>query len=867
MAQRLRLTLVLVVLLALAWQVGSATDRLGPAAGVLVAAAVIALITFGRQRSLGWNIAWSVATGSMALRALGGMLDGYLYSGDANGTIGAALVVAGSAGLVGALWLMIRERLEITFATDFLAEGLIIGMLGAYTFTVGGLALTPRSEILDGVSRALLPVDHIINLLPLVFTIAATWLMARLTRLTSEAPGAYRWLTLVLLALTGSAAINATSAVAAEPAFVAAIATAELLAFFVWAGACLDHSLSRPFDPVPLPDRAATAHVPMLLVLAAIGPLLAAYRVVVDVGSSGPSLVEQSPWVLLVGSLLLPAITAAQLIRRVQVEYATVARDRHDSLTGLIDSVHFREAVTDALGKVGTKPVVLYLDLDRFKAINDSLGHKVGDALLKAVAQRLSRCCPPEALAGRLGGDEFSVLLPDVRNMREATALADDVIRAFAERHRIAGRDLFVGTSIGIAAGERGLTADKLIHNADVAMYRAKRRRDRKIVVYSSELATQARLRLSLESELRAAADNNAFVLYYQPKVDAYTRETVGYETLLRWRHPRLGILTPESFLPVAEETGLIRSIGDWVLLEACRVLRSWEVAGRRMLPLAVNISPRQLAGTDLYTLVSQAIEYTGADPHYLEVELTEYALLEDIEGVAAAVPRLRAMGVKVALDDFGTGYSALSYLQKIHFDWLKLDRSFVATVDDPELSQPVVSAVLAMAEQLGTPVVAEGVETSGQAAWLAERGTSVLQGYLFGRPEPLGVYETAPAPAEPSARAATSALMLAVGLDIHRMRRVLADIAIDNQPDATQHELLLLIDALETGEAPRQRNNRFRRASMEPGRGVRRAPDGTPLPDRRRPDVPMVNEPAPPTPVPSTLRAVDDFSAQGRNG
>ncbi len=861
MARRLRLSVVLVVAafatahLLTAQQVTpwDPTLALRPIAAMLAVITAVGVAAFTRRRSSGWTIAWIAAGTAIAMRALGaGWLshlertaDGgqaLLLGGTPDTVLGTALYAAGAGGLVGARWLMIRERLEITFATDFLAEGLLIGTALAYLFAVSTMAMRTVGD------EVVLTAVDVVGLLPLTFSVAAWWLMTRLTRLTSEAPGAYRWLTMALLVLVLPAMLYATTPLVRAGGNAWAVTSMpllETLGMVIWAAASLDPSLARPFDPVPVPDRAAVAHVPMLIVLMALGPLLAALAVVAMAapGTFGTQAMALNVPLLLFGALLFPLVTGLQLIRRVHIEYSAVSRDQHDSLTGLADAAAFRLAVAEAIDKPksGTAPAVLYLDLDRFKAINDSLGHDVGDELLRNVAKRLSRTVPPKALPGRLGGDEFAVLLPDCTHVREAEQLADQIIEAFRDRHRIENRDLFVGTSVGIALGSRGMDAETVIKHADVAMYRAKRRRDHKRVTYSSELDTQARLRLSLESELRSAVDRNLFTLYYQPKVDAGSHRVVGYEALLRWRHPNLGILPPGAFLPIAEETGLVRAIGDWVLLEACRVLRAWQSAGRRVHPIAVNISPRQIAGTDLYTLVANALERTGADPHFLEIELTESTLLEDLEGVSASVARLRELGVTVSLDDFGTGYSALSYLQRIRFDWIKLDRTFVSTITEQDAPEPVVNAVLALAQQLGTPVVAEGVETQAQAEWLASHGAHVLQGYLFGRPEPLAAWDALADDRPP--RDADPRKLLAIGLDVHRMRRILAAIAVDASPDATQQELTLLSEALETGgrlgfgrrrqgRTPPREGLRTRRSPLPPTSpgGIQPVPEAVPL-------------------------------------
>jgi diguanylate cyclase (GGDEF)-like protein/PAS domain S-box-containing protein len=416
----------------------------------------------------------------------------------------------------------------------------------------------------------------------------------------------------------------------------------------------------------------------------------------------------------------------------------------HDSLTGLANQVLFRDRVQHALTRNARHDghlAVLFLDLDNFKTVNDSLGHPTGDKLLVCVAERLRACLRAMDTAARLGGDEFAVLLEDLGSGEAATAVANRLIAALQQPFTVADREVFIGASIGIALNGPGAGSDQLLRNADIAMYTAKRQGKGGYAIFQPEMYTAAVERLEIEADLREALDQSELTLQYQPIVALDTGEMSGVEALVRWRHPQRGVLSPAVFIPVAEETGLIRELGRQVLLEACTQVRRWQVEHPELEPLtvSVNISPRQLQVDGLVEHITEALTESGLPPSNLVLEITEGAMMHDTEGTIAKLHVLKALGVRLAVDDFGTGYSSLSYLQRFPVDIIKIDQSFVSAIEpavEPASSKAsLVRAIVSLAQTLGLQAVAEGVETKAQAEILAELGCDLAQGYHFARP------------------------------------------------------------------------------------------------------------------------------------
>jgi diguanylate cyclase (GGDEF)-like protein/PAS domain S-box-containing protein len=414
---------------------------------------------------------------------------------------------------------------------------------------------------------------------------------------------------------------------------------------------------------------------------------------------------------------------------------------QHDVLTDLPnrDLLHDRLSHAMQIARRHQKPLaVLYLDLDRFKHINDSLGHMIGDRVLQAVALRLSECVRASDTVSRLGGDEFTVVAADLQDIRDAARCADKVLSAVRVPYVIDGHELHVTASIGIVLyPEDGVEVEALLQNADSAMYEAKDRGRDNYQFYRSDLNTAATEYKVLEAGLRQALQRGELELHYQTITDLATGGITGVEALIRWRHPQLGVVLPKQFIPVAEETGLIVPIGNWALREACRQAKAWQDGGLGSIRLAVNVSTVELRSRDFASGVGIILAQTGLDARCLVLELTETFLMEDSKATALVLVALKALGVQLALDDFGTGYSSLSFVRRFPIDVLKIDQSFVRDLSTDEGDASVVSAVISLGKSLHMRVVAEGVETLEQVTFLEQHGCPEAQGYYFNRPMP----------------------------------------------------------------------------------------------------------------------------------
>ena len=414
----------------------------------------------------------------------------------------------------------------------------------------------------------------------------------------------------------------------------------------------------------------------------------------------------------------------------------------HDALTGLPNRNLLNDRLGQALAqapRTDQQVAVLFLDLDGFKFINDSFGHSFGDALLRTVAARLEVIIRDSDTVARLGGDEFVILLPNLSQAADAAHVAAKVLASFKTPISQGGRELHLSASIGISVfPQDGDTCDLLLQHADVAMYRAKANGRNGIQSYSATMGTQLRERTELEAALRLALERGQFELYYQPQVDRQGSRIVGVEALLRWHHPELGMVSPARFIPLAEETGLIIPIGEWVLRTACVQAQTWRDAGQTDLCVAVNMSARQFAQQDVPALVRDALHSSGLPAHCLELELTESSLMHNTEAAVETMRELKRLGVRLALDDFGTGYSSLSYLKRFPIDVLKIDQSFTFEVTSDDGAASITRAIIAMAQSLNMTTVAEGVETHEQLAFLCAAGCDVLQGFHMSRPLPV---------------------------------------------------------------------------------------------------------------------------------
>ena len=423
----------------------------------------------------------------------------------------------------------------------------------------------------------------------------------------------------------------------------------------------------------------------------------------------------------------------------------------YDALTHLPNRSLFQDRLHTALQVAERQKswvVLMFLDLDRFKPINDSLGHAAGDRMLKDMATRLLGCVDDDDTVARMGGDEFTLLLQPRANrevaLTRAIHVAEQILASLVKPFVLEGREFFVTASVGIALSPQdGNELSQLMKNADTAMYHAKERGKNNFQFYQADMNASALERLELESDLRHALEQNEFVLYYQPQFSGDGKRLTGAEALLRWRHPRRGLVPPGDFIPVLEELGLVVDVGDWVIGEACRQLKTWHLAQVRVPKVSVNISARQFSDGQLGMRIATILKETGLPPACLELELTESILMREVSEAMQILAGLKNLGLSIAVDDFGTGYSSLNYLKQFPIDVLKIDRTFVDGLPSGEQDAQIARAIIAMAHSLNLAVIAEGVETQEQLDFLREHGCDEVQGYLFGRPMPAGKFET----------------------------------------------------------------------------------------------------------------------------
>jgi diguanylate cyclase (GGDEF)-like protein/PAS domain S-box-containing protein len=413
----------------------------------------------------------------------------------------------------------------------------------------------------------------------------------------------------------------------------------------------------------------------------------------------------------------------------------------HDPLTDLPNRLLFSDRAEQALASAQNHKrgcALLMLDLDHFKMINDSLGHNVGDRLLKAVAARLQALFGPGISLARLGGDEFAVLAESCPQPVQAAALAQRILDALKEPFSIDGNQLFINASLGISLfPSDALSAEQLLRNADAALFKAKSSGRNGYALYTEELTAHAQQRVEIAFELRRALEQQELRVYYQPVHDLKTSRLIGVEALVRWQHPQRGLVSPAEFIPIAERTGLIAEIDAWVMQQACRQMCQWQQAGLVLSFVAVNVSSRLFARRELYQQVAQVLHDTGLDPAYLELEVTESAVMDDPEVALEQMHRLRELGIRLAIDDFGTGYSSLLRLKRLPVQKLKIDQGFVAGLPWDEDDAAIVRVIIALARSMGMQVHAEGIEQVEQAVFLLEQECDLGQGYWFGRPVP----------------------------------------------------------------------------------------------------------------------------------
>jgi diguanylate cyclase (GGDEF)-like protein/PAS domain S-box-containing protein len=492
------------------------------------------------------------------------------------------------------------------------------------------------------------------------------------------------------------------------------------------------------YDFVFEPDREEVRYLSSLIHES--GPTTFAYRVEKKDGSLvWFETTSRSVRDVLTGRIREIVGVSRDITERKQVEEQIEYQAYHDALTGLPNRRLFRDRLTVALAharRMKHPLAVMFLDLDRFKVVNDTLGHSVGDELLKTVGARLQASMREEDSIARMGGDEFTILLADLKSTDDSAKIAQKVLDTVAQPLRVDGTELFVTTSIGIALfPSDGDTAEALLANADHAMYRAKDSGRNSYQMFTTAMNSRALERLSLESDLRHAMDRGELELYYQPQINIASGRVTGVEALLRWNRPGFGVVGPADFIPIAEETQLIVPIGEWVLREACRQAVEWQGNHPSGLRMAVNLSPRQFQHSDLPLVIASALELSGLAPRDLELEITESLAMQNTTRTIATLQRLREMGVQIAIDDFGTGHSSLNYLRSFPIDSVKIDQEFVQEVEVSAADRAIVSAVIGMARGLRLRVTAEGVETEAQLSFLREQGCEEVQGFLFGEP------------------------------------------------------------------------------------------------------------------------------------
>ena len=418
----------------------------------------------------------------------------------------------------------------------------------------------------------------------------------------------------------------------------------------------------------------------------------------------------------------------------------------HDALTGLPNRAYFSERLSETLSlatRHAHTSALMFVDLDRFKIVNDSLGHQAGDALLKVVSERVLACLRQGDLLFRMGGDEFTIILPEIHAPEDAAFVARRILEAVAQPVSVHEHDLTVGATIGIAVypGD-GRNADELLKNADAAMYAAKEAGRGTHAFYRADMNQRALQRLNLEEALQKGFRNGEFALHYQPRVDGHSRQVVAFEALLRWVSPARGVVLPADFLPVLEDTGLLTIVGEWVLRTACNQVCRWREQGAPARRVSINVSPMQFQNPSFVAMVQRVLHDTGAPPRLIEVELSESLLTTHAEQAHGTIAALKGLGLQVSIDHFGSGHSSLTYLRHVSVDGLKIDRSFVAEITTNPRDRAVATAIIRLAKELAINVVAEGIETEAQAAFFEGVHCSEMQGFLFSRPLPVDQLE-----------------------------------------------------------------------------------------------------------------------------
>jgi diguanylate cyclase (GGDEF)-like protein len=694
-----------------------------PSAGIPAAAAMaFGLVLHRRPRPRaappGWADPCLLITAGAALLAVTSAGIGPGPQGGAGR--GSVALVAYPLLIIGLL------RLQSARLPEREADVLVQAGLVATTFAIGLWVLATPVRIRWDVPTGLAEVSVALAALDLLLLTLAVHLLL----LPGERFFVYRGTALGLGFLFGAHLVSAVSVFNGQATSNGVVSALVVVAFALLAVTALDPSARRLFEPLlGEPARFSAAH----LVLTEMGML--APPAIIALHALRREAIPAAPAIgVAFASVVLAAYLGSLLLQRSVIE----RRADHDGLTGLPNRILFGDRLSRALAHARRNdlPVaVMVVDLDRFKGVNDSLGHAAGDELLRQTALRMRASLRDEDTVARLGGDEFALLLPHVSGVDGAMAVARRLLAAFAEPIELADQPVVVSPSIGISLfPQDGDDAETIVAGADAAMYRAKELGRNTFEIFSPALRQEANEQLALEAALRRGLAASEFILHYQPKVDLKSGRITGAEALVRWNHPEKGLLYPGAFVPLAEQTGLVGALGEFVIAAACEQLAAWRAGGLPELSVAVNVSAREL-GEHLVDYVTRALRMAGIPGRSLELELTESAALESLELTVQVIQSLRALGVTCSIDDFGTGYCGLSYLNRLPIDTLKIDRSFITELSGG--SDTIVTAVIALGHSLGLKVIAEGVETADQLAYLASRGCDEMQGYLFSKPVP----------------------------------------------------------------------------------------------------------------------------------
>jgi diguanylate cyclase (GGDEF)-like protein len=642
---------------------------------------------------------------------------------------GVAALIAALVGVWAFLAARVRER-----ALDMVLEG----ALGALSFGVVFWSVSVEPGLNNGHLNGSMAAAHVTRA-----GLSLVWLVAtiRLERLSTAERYATRLLGVGALLVTigetvGMAAVLVTSSASGMVSPAIALTAAGLMLTAI----ALLHptvAVEPPFVRT-VPARMSVTRLAIVVVAVSLVPGLTLWKLI-----AGERVALES---VAVCSALLSLTVVAYLAALLR-EWAKIERrSQHDELTGLPNRRQFHDRLADALAdgeRTGEHVAVMFLDLDRFKLVNDTLGHAAGNVLLMTVGKRLVDNAPPGAMIARLQGDEFALLVPNAVDGATSLAAANELLAAIGQPAMIAKRKLHVSGSIGIAhSPQDGREPEALLRSADRAMYRAKELGRNRAQLHTADIQAKVEGRFDIESARHGATERGELRLLYQPKVELSSGKVMGAEALLRWQHPEMGLISPADFIPIAEENGLIVELGEWALMQACHQVGQWERAGFPDLTVSVNLSPRQFQLQRISDVVASVLRLSGINPARLELELTESLALQDPTVVSATLSDLRAMGVECSIDDFGTGWSGLSYLSHFPINALKIDKSFVqgivtddGTPDQPGNQASIVLAIIAMAKGLNLRVIAEGVETPAQLYFLLRNGCDQMQGNLFSPP------------------------------------------------------------------------------------------------------------------------------------